>query len=182
MNSLRELKSQDKEMIYTWRNLPEVARFMYTDHVISAEEHERWFQRIIQDPSCRYWVIVCDGQDVGLVNLYNIDRNNRRCYWAFYIASANTRGKGVGSFVEYSILKYVFEELKLNKLCCEVFAFNDAVTGMHKSFGFKEEGLFREHILKSGEPYDIVCLAILSKDWALIKEEIEEKLRRKGNL
>lgn len=180
MNTLRELVSNDKNMLLEWRNLPEVTKYMYTEHFITSEEHERWFQKILQDTSCRYWIICCDGEDVGLVNLYNIDLKNQRCHWAFYIASANTRGKGVGSFVEYSILHHVFEVMQLNKLCCEVFAFNDAVIGMHKGFGFKDEGFFREHIFKNGEAFDIVCLAMLHKDWDAIKGETLQKLQRKG--
>ena len=182
MVHLRDVQPEDKEKIREWRNLPEIARYMYTDHYITPEEHERWFQRIMSDPSYRYWIIVCDGVDVGLVNIYNLDQRNQRCYWAFYVADPNVRGKGVGSFVEYSILHYVFDELGLNKLCCEVLAFNEAVTNMHKSFGFQQEGLYREHIIKGGEPFDVVALAMLRKEWESRKPEMEERLRMKGLL
>lgn len=182
MNALRAIKPEDKEMVYRWRNLAEVAKYMYTDHRITTEEHEKWFLRILQDQTCRYWIIVCDGKDVGLANIYNLDQQNRRCYWAFYVASPDVRGKGVGSFVEYSVLHYVFDELHLNKLCCEVLAFNEAVTNMHKSFGFKQEGLFREHVIKEGQRLDVVCLAILHQEWQSIKPEIESRLRQKGVL
>lgn len=155
---------------------------MYTDHQITPEEHERWFQKILTDPTRHYWIIVCDGQDVGLVNTYNLDQRNLRCYWAFYVASLDVREKGVGSFIEYSILHYVFDELKLNKLCCEVLTSNKAVTNMHKSFGFQQEGLFREHVVKGGVPVDIVCLAILRREWEILKPDIENRLRQKGLL
>ena len=182
MIHLRDVQPEDKDKIREWRNLPEVARYMYTDHCITPEEHERWFQRIINDASCRYWIIVCDGIDVGLANIYNLDRRNQRCYWAFYVAAPNVRGKGVGSFVEYSVLHYVFDELGLNKLCCEVLDFNETVVNMHKSFGFQQEGLYREHIIKGGRPFDVVALAMLRKEWESQKPEIEERLRKKGVL
>ena len=182
MNSLRDLGWNDREMILEWRNQPEVADYMYTDHTILPDEHEKWFHRIMQDPTCRYWVIVCDGQDVGLVNLTNIDLKNRRCYWGFYIASGDTRGKGVGSFVEYSMLNYVFETLGLNKLCCEVFSMNEAVVRMHQGFGFKQEVFFYQHIFKQGKPFDIFCLAILKTEWDLRKDEVRQKLIARGIL
>jgi len=180
MTSLRDLTPDDKEKIHAWRNLPEIRKYMYTDHVITAEEHDAWFQRITSDPSCRYWIIVCDSEDVGLVNLYAIDRSNQRCYWAFYIVSPNVRGKGVGSFAEYSILRYVFDELKLNKLCCEVLDFNQGVVRIHKSFGFVQEGLYRKHIFKGGEPHDVVCLGMLREEWEATKVALTDKLRGKG--
>jgi UDP-4-amino-4,6-dideoxy-N-acetyl-beta-L-altrosamine N-acetyltransferase len=179
---LRDIQPEDKERILEWRNLPEVAQYMYTDHDITPEEHERWFQRILNDPSCRYWIIGCDGVDVGLANVYHLDRQNQRCYWAFYLADPIVRGKGVGSFVEYFVLHYVFDELGLNKLCCEVLAFNEAVTNMHKGFGFQQEGFYREHIIKQGQPYDVVALAMLRKEWESRKPEIVERLRQKGLL
>jgi len=182
MITLRDIHPEDKEKIHRWRNLPEVAKYMYTDHLITPEEHEIWFQRILQNPTCRYWIIVCDGQDVGVVNLYDINVRNKRCYWAFYVASPDVRGKGVGSFVEYSVLHYVFDELGLNKLCCEVLSFNEAVTNMHKSFGFKQEGLFRQHVIKGETPADIVCLAMLHQDWESLKTDTENRLRQKGLL
>jgi UDP-4-amino-4,6-dideoxy-N-acetyl-beta-L-altrosamine N-acetyltransferase len=182
MIELRDIVPGDQEMIRQWRNLPEVGKYMYTDHQISPEEHEKWFQRALRNPASRYWIIVCEGEDVGLVNLYALDQQNRRCYWAFYIASADVRGKGVGTYVEYRVIRYVFDELGLNKLCCEVLGFNEAVVNMHKRFGFHQEGLFREHIFKAGEFHDVVSLALLHTDWEVKKPEIEEKLRVKGLL
>lgn len=182
MIQLRDLKSNDKDMILQWRNKPEVAKYMYTDHDISREEHNRWFERIINAPKCRYWIIVCDQIDVGLVNIYEIDEKNQRCFWAFYVADSSVRGKGVGSFVEYSVLKYVFGDLKLNKLCCEVLGFNDHVVNMHKQFGFREEGIFREHIIKGDKIFDVVRLAILREEWEEEKTNIKNRLKDKGVL
>lgn len=180
MNILRDIKLEDKEMIRQWRNMPEVAKYMYSDHNITLEEHENWFNRILKDKESHYFIIVSDEQDVGLVNLYNLDYEHKRCYWAFYLANPSVRGKGVGSFVEYSILKYVFQELKLNKLCAEVLDFNESVLNMHKSFGFKEEGILREHIKKDGKFYNVVSIAILCSEWELIKPSIEKRLFEKG--
>lgn len=170
-------------MIREWRNLPKVSDYMYTDHAIGPEEHAAWFARILQDPSCKYWIIVCDGEDVGLVNLYNINHTHRRCYLGFYVASPNVRGKGVWSCAEYQVLKYVFDELKLQKLCCEVLSFNRAVIEIHRRFfGFVEEGVFRKHIMKKGAWQDVVHLAILKDEWDALRPKIEQRLRNKGIL
>jgi UDP-4-amino-4,6-dideoxy-N-acetyl-beta-L-altrosamine N-acetyltransferase len=180
MMHLRDMTPADKDKIRLWRNLPEVGKYMYTDHTISREEHESWFNRVSVDPSCRYWIIVCDGEDMGVAWIFGIDRVNLRCYWGFYIGSPNVRGKGVGAFAEYAVLRYVFEELKLNKLCGEVLSFNRPVLEMHKSFGFTEEGYFRKHMLKGGELHDIFCIGMLREDWEAKKPEIEKRLRAKG--
>jgi len=176
---LRDVRLEDQNKIRQWRNLPEVARYMYTNQLIEEEEHARWFASAMQDPSQRFWIIVCDGEDVGLVSISNIDTANSRCYWAFYIVG-DVRGKGVGSFVEYNVLRYVFEDLGLNKLCAEVLSFNEAVVAMHKKFGFQEEGVLREHIIKGGQRYDVVTIGLLRSEWEETKHSIRSRLREKG--
>jgi|OpeIllAssembly_1097287.scaffolds.fasta_scaffold231041_2 UDP-4-amino-4,6-dideoxy-N-acetyl-beta-L-altrosamine N-acetyltransferase len=176
---LRDIRPEDKPLILTWRNSPEVARYMYTDHLITAEEHEKWFQRILNDCRTQYWIITYNQKDVGLVNLHGIDERNRRAYWAFYLADPCCRGKGVGGAVEYLILHYVFDELQLNRLCCEVLSTNSRVIEMHKGFGFVQEAYFRQHIIKKGLPMDVVSLAVLREDWIKRKPEIEKRVRDK---
>lgn len=177
---LRDLARSDREMIRTWRNLPEIARYMYSDHMIGDDEHARWFEAATQDPARRYWIVEADGEDVGLANVYDIDLRHSRAAWAFYLASPNVRGKGVGSYVEYRMLSYVFEERRLHRLTCEVLAFNEAVVSMHEGFGFKREGILRQHILKDGEFVDVIQLGMLDSEWRQARPTIEQRLREKG--
>ena len=179
---LRDIRPEDKSLILRWRNSPEVARYMYTDHLITLEEHERWFQTILSDHKTRYWIITDNQKDVGLVYLYNIDQQHKRCYWGSYIASPASRGSGVGSITEYRIMHYVFEDLNFNRLCCEVLVSNMFAIEMHKKFGFVEEGYFREHVMKGGQHVDVISLAMLRKEWEANKLEIESQLQRKGLL
>ena len=77
-----------------------------------------------------------DEAPVGLANPYDIDCCNQRCAWAYYLADPSVRGLGVGSFVEYWMLEYVFEALKFAKLWCEVLVSNEPVWRLHETFGF----------------------------------------------
>ncbi len=174
---LRDVRPEDKEQMRTWRNKPAVSQYMYTDHHIAPEEHERWFKSILTDPARRYWIIVSDDRDVGTLNLMNIDLTNKHCYFGWYIGEESERGKGVGIATEFLLLCHVFEELKLNKLYAEVLVSNVPVVTLYKSMGFKEEGLLRQHIFKGGKPEDVVTMGILQEEWATIKPQIEERLR-----
>lgn len=182
MMQLREVLEHDREMLLRWRNLPEVSRYMYSDHAITPEEHDRWFANMREDSSRRYWIIMLDDEPVGLANLIDISEEARRCSWAFYLSSGSTRGRGVGSWVEYQVLRIVFEELALNKLCAEVLASNAAVISMHEGFGFRREALYREHLWRDGLPVDVVGLAMLRADWELCRPAVEARLRQKNLL
>ena len=147
--NLREVRLSDKEKMLSWRNSDNVRPYMYNDHVIQEDEHSKWFDRMLYDKTKKYWIIELESNPVGVANLTNIDTNNESCDWAFYIFDPNTRGKGVGSFVEKYILSYVFNDLKLKKLNCEVLETNAGVVKMHEKFGFVQEGFFRNAIKKN---------------------------------
>lgn len=176
MLKMRDLRPDDRDKIRRWRNKPSVGLHQFTDHYIGVEEHERWFARVMNDPTVRYWVINWDGEDVGIANLYDINRQHQRCYWAFYIAEERFRGRGIGSLVEYFVLEHVFENLKLNKLCGEVLASNPAVTKMHQRFAFREEGYFRGHVIKNGQPADVHAMAVLREEWVEREPSIKKQL------
>jgi UDP-4-amino-4,6-dideoxy-N-acetyl-beta-L-altrosamine N-acetyltransferase len=178
MITLRPMTPADKTMVCTWRNQPEVARHMYTDHAITAEEHERWFASVLCDPRNRYWIIVHAGKDQGLACLTAIDLLNRRASWAFYLADPEQRGKSLGGFVEYAVLEHAFNELGLHKLCCEVLTANRTVLSLHERFGFRQEGMLREHIFKGGEFHDVICLAITRLEWETRRADLADLLTR----
>lgn len=178
---LRPMRRDDKDRVRAWRNHPDVAKYMYTDHEITAEEHARWFESVLQDDSSRFWVITNNGVAIGLLSISQIDRHNGRCYWAYYLDPAH-RAKGAGSFAEYSVLQHVFDVLQLNKLCGEVLGFNRAVLKMHKRFGFSEEGTLRNHVYKQGQWHDVVCVGILRDEWERTRPEIESRLKADGIL
>ncbi|MCC3159402.1 UDP-4-amino-4,6-dideoxy-N-acetyl-beta-L-altrosamine N-acetyltransferase [Hymenobacter sp. 15J16-1T3B] len=175
---LRPLRYEDIEMVRTWRNSEGVAQYMYTAEPITPAQQEAWFQSISQDASKEYWIITSGGKDVGVANLYAINRAARTCYWAFYIAEQGVRGSGIGGKVEFTVLDYVFNTLKLNKLLCEVFVDNDKVISMHEKFGFRRESYFREHIMKDGKPKDVVGLAMLQREWAQLREAMRSRVFR----
>lgn len=164
--TLRPLRLDDATRVLAWRNLPEVAAYMYTDHPISEVEHARWLALAMGDESRRYWIIELDGEPVGLANLYDISPLHRRAYWAFYLADERVRGRGVGSATERFVMRHVFVDLDLEKLCCEVLATNDGVVKMHERYGFKVDGVLRQHVIKAGERVDVVAMSLLREDWA----------------
>jgi UDP-4-amino-4,6-dideoxy-N-acetyl-beta-L-altrosamine N-acetyltransferase len=180
MNILRPLASTDSPTLLRWRNRSEVARFMYTDHVISIEEHAAWFDRALTRSDARYWIIVSHGEDVGLVCVSEIDRRHSTCSWAFYIAEPSARGHGIGAFTEFTVVDLVFEDLGMRKLSCEVLATNLEVVSMHERFGFVREGLFRGAVVKGGEAVDVHRLGLLREEWIEARETHRIALREKG--
>ena len=169
--NIRKVNSSDKVKMRTWRNSDSVRPFMYNSKIITKEEHSAWFDKMFYDKSKMYWVIELENKSIGVVNLVNINNENSSCDWAFYIFNPDIRGKGVGSFVERFILDYVFNELQLNKLNCEVLETNPNVVKMHEKFGFKQEGFFKQAIRKNDSLIGIHRLSMLREEYLQLNKE-----------
>ncbi|MFT7035475.1 MAG: UDP-4-amino-4,6-dideoxy-N-acetyl-beta-L-altrosamine N-acetyltransferase [Cyclobacteriaceae bacterium] len=165
---LIKLSLDDIELVRYWRNSPDVASYMYNEKEISSSGQLEWFNRINEESS-KYWVISYNGKKLGLASVTGIDYTLQSCYWAFYLGDSSVRGAGIGAKVEYNVLEYVFNELGLNKLRCEVFVENDKVIKMHEKFGFRREAYYREHCVKGSNKLDVVGLALLKSEWARLK-------------
>lgn len=174
---LRPLRRGDRERLLDWRNRPEVARYMYSDHTIGESEHDAWLAAALKDPRRRYWIIELERRPVGLVGLYGIDRRAERCFWAFYLADPAVRGRGVGRRVEAAVLRYVFEELRLEWLYCEVLAGNRPVIRLHESMGFERDALLVRHVRKSDGWHDVVRLRQSRARWKAAQAETPRTLR-----
>lgn len=174
---LRPLEADNLELVRKWRNSDAVAQYMYTSDSISPEQQQAWYGRMRQDATVKYWLIYHQDRPVGVANLYAISPQNRSCYWAFYLGEENLHGSGIGAKVELAVLDYVFEELKLNKLACEVFVTNEKVVAMHEKFGFRREAYFRQHICKEKTFQDVVGLAILRREWQQLRDSLRPRPR-----
>ncbi len=173
---LKELTLQDIEQVRQWRNSEEVASYMYTEEHITEEQQQNWFNKIKDEKSSHYWVIEYNGKKLGLASVTGIDQTLQSCYWAFYLGETSVRGAGIGAKIEYHIISFVFDLLKLNKLRCEVFTSNEKVIKMHEKFGFRREAYYREHCIKNNIKLDVVGLALLESEWRIIEPHMKSKI------
>lgn len=157
------------------RNQYGVRKSMYTDHEIGMDEHLAWLKRLDSDERQVVFIVLVDDTVSGVVSLNAIDKIHQRSDWAFYL-DENVRG-GLGAALEFSLLDFAFNDLKLQKLNCEVIESNEAVVKMHKKFGFIEEGFRRSNIEKNGERMGVHFLGITRAEWIEGRESIHSKYK-----
>lgn len=161
---LRPMAEEDRSRILSWRNQDRIRANMYNSHVISPDEHDRWFDRSLADGSARYLIFEHCDRPLGFVSFTGIDPVHGRATWAFYLGEADAP-RGSGAAMEMLALDEAFGLIGIRKLCCEIFAFNAGVVRLHERFGFATEGVFKDHHLKDGEYHDIVCMARFATGW-----------------
>jgi len=178
IGSLRPMTNNDLEMVLEWRNAPGVRKNMYTQGVISLAEHREWWAKTEGSKSDEYLIFEAEGAPRGVVSFMRIDTTHETADWGFY-ASPSAQ-KGTGSRMGFGALEYAFNHLCLNKICGEALAFNTGSLSLHKSLGFKEEGLFKAQKKIDGAFIDVYRLAIFAADWAQKRSQLLEKLSRRA--
>ncbi|MDR6553580.1 UDP-4-amino-4,6-dideoxy-N-acetyl-beta-L-altrosamine N-acetyltransferase [Paenibacillus qinlingensis] len=158
-----KVKEEHLEQILKWRTSEHVTKYMFTDIAYNLDNQKLWFESISRDATNKYWVIAIKGQLIGLVSLTNIDWNNFRAYWAYYIG--DTQFNIVGAMIGPYLYNYVFQKLGFHKLLGEVMAHNENVRKIHLKHGCTEVGHYRDHIYKNGSFHDVYMYEMLADEW-----------------
>lgn len=175
--SIRPIKFDDKNLILQWRNSEHIRFNMYNDHIISQDEHDIWFSKTLVDTSVAYLIFQYNENPIGLIYFTKIDCFHSHCYWGFYLGERDVP-RGVGSVMEFFAMDYAFSSIKIRKLCCEVFAFNESVIKLHEKFGFVREGRLVKHYLKKENYEDVICLAKFAETWTDEREIFNHRIFR----
>ena len=160
---VRPMTSEDLKLVLSWRNHPEVSRYMFTQHEISLDEHTRWFERSSQDPSYHLLIFEYEGISSGVVNFQQISPA-RLADWGFYVAP--NAPKGTGRLLGKTALNYAFNDADLHKVCGQALAYNERSINFHQHLGFKTEGILREQHFDGQRYQDVVCFGLLDIEWA----------------
>jgi len=152
----------DLERVLSWRNHPEVRRYMFTQHEITLDEHAQWFARASQDSEHRLLVFEINGTPLGFINIHQISSGGV-ADWGFY--AAPDAPKGTGHALGQAALRYAFKAAGLHKLCGQAMAFNERSIRFHLSLGFQREGVLRQHHFDGQRYHDVVCFGLLANEW-----------------
>jgi len=165
---LRPMAESDLQTVLKWRNSEHVRNNMFTDHIISPEEHRAWFEKVSNEKRSLHLIFEYLGRPIGVVNIDQIYRLTNKCVWGFYLGERDLP-KGCGSAMGFFALEYLFDRLGFRKVIGEVFTFNADSMRFHKRLGFIEEGRLAKHCLKNGISEDVTTMVILDSDWQRIR-------------
>lgn len=169
MLKFNKLQEHHLEMVMEWRTKPEVTQYMFTDIEYNIRRQQEWYGRIVQDNSCRYWIIMLGEVSIGLISLTDLDWYNNRSSWAFYIGETNHRL--IGGMIAPYLYNYAFDVLKLNKLTGEVMEGNENIRKIHKLHGCREIGVLKQHIYKYNRYHDVYLFEMVHCDWMRLKDK-----------
>ncbi len=152
----------DLGCVLTWRNHPDVRRYMCSQNEITLDEHQRWFVRTLQDPRKNLLIFEVGNEPLGFVNFSELACGGV-ADWGFYAAPAAP--KGTGRRLGLTALDHAFNQLNLHKICGQVIGDNDRSIRLHRSLGFQQEGILRNQHYDGERFHDVICFGLLSHEW-----------------
>ena len=145
------------------RNLENIRKFMYTDHIITEQEHLNYIRKLKNDKKNLVFIIFNHTNEIiGLLSINSIDKMNKKADWAFY---TNPEIKNIGGVIEYYFIEFFFNQLNFEKLNCKVLENNMSTQKLHKRFLFEEEGIKKEKIIKDYERKDVYLYGLTKTKW-----------------
>lgn len=159
---IRLMRERDLELVLSWRNHPEVRRYMFTQSEISFEEHARWFDIASKDSARHLLIFEFNGRPLGFISI-DQSGNVGIADWGFYVAP--NAPKGTGSALGQAALQYMFDVVDIHKLCGQALAYNDRSIRFHIRLGFQREGVLRQQFFDGKKYHDVVCFGLLAREW-----------------
>ena len=158
------LNDEEKELVRNWRNHNGVRRWMYSDHIISREEHSMFIDGLKKDNKNFYWLAKNkDEKYMGVIYLNKVDFDNKNAYLGIY-SEQTSRLSGSGKLLIECLGKLSFDILDLHSLKLEVIENNDRAIRFYEKSGFSEEGRLREFVFKDGKWCDVIVMGIIKRN------------------
>ena len=162
------------ELVLRWRTDEFVTRYMYTDVENDLTKQYEWFDKIKHSRTDKYWMVILRDVPVGVISLNGIDLANRKTSWGYYIG--DERHRMYGGLVPPYLYNFIFHNMGLNKITAEVMQGNENLLKLHRMHGYRDVGLFKNHILKYDNYYDVYILELLKADWDLKADKYKKYL------
>jgi UDP-4-amino-4,6-dideoxy-N-acetyl-beta-L-altrosamine N-acetyltransferase len=161
----------DLEQVLKWRNHPDIRCYMYTQRIISREEHKTWFDLSIKDDNKHLLIYEENNAQKGFVQ-FQREKESHFANWGFY--TEPNALKGTGRRLGQAALWYAFVDLQLHKVYGESLALNQRSIRFHRALGFRQEGRFRDHHFDGRRYHDVIRFGLVKPEW---KSAIKEKLK-----
>lgn len=136
--TLRPATPADLSLVFSWSNDPLTRQNSFSPKPISIEEHTAWFNRLLENPRRKLYILTVDGADAGQVRL-DFSEDGTRAEISYSIAP-EFRGSGFGKkIIELAIGKVRDEYRTVKTLVAEVKPENEASKWIFAGLGFEEK-------------------------------------------
>lgn len=157
--------------IFEILSLDEVTRYYGTERFTSTEEARKLievFQKNFYEKRAMRWGIVLkeNKKFIGTLGLNGLQLKNKKAEIGYEIHPSFWR-KGYTSEAIKEVLRYSYQELKLNRIGAVVYLENEASSNLLQKLGFKKEGVLRDYLFQNNSYHTTSMFSLLKREWEL---------------
>lgn len=157
---LRPMTREDSSFIVSWRNDPEIKKWMFNQRPLTIEEHLKWFEKPKPD---RLDYVICDKENslpIGTVNFINMEA--KRAEAGKMLGDKNYWGGGFAREAFSLWLNAGFKILKLQTIYVKTMTANTANIKLNEKLGFT--AVKTDHVELEGAGKTDVLIMELDKE------------------
>lgn len=166
---LRAFEYTDEDFLIELRLNKELFRYTCGNtYFMSTEHSKKLLSDNIFSNQNQLYLLICLYQDeipIGYLSIDSIDHVNKKVQWGGIVIDPQYTGKGYGTMASKLMIKFVFEELNMNRIYGYWMEENSASLKMSEKLGFKIEGILREHVFKWNKYHSVYICSLLKKDY-----------------
>ncbi|MBC5775108.1 GNAT family N-acetyltransferase [Pontibacter sp. KCTC 32443] len=136
----------------------------FVDLTRQVSDTTLYLQTITLSTTDKVFVILVDEVVSGLIGFKSIEMFNRKLEVGYWL-SQHQQGKGIMRRCCSRLIKYAFEELRMNRIQLKVSPENHPSRNIPRKLGFTLEGIEREGELLNGNFHDLEVYSLLKKEW-----------------
>lgn len=174
--AFRDFEERDIDFIYRCKNDEQLNSMIVGEfHPFTYEEAQKWVHGCMgKHDSFKFWAICSNDSEhkiVGWAALSKIDMVNQSANTHSIVIADPDFNDGIAWLeTEFHLLKYAFEELKLNRLYGISLIGHKMSNQIGELLFMKTEGILRQACYKNGKFYDIQYCGILKDEYFAHKE------------
>lgn len=169
--NLRDLKISDIDYMREFVENDEISKnFVFTRYPYSKEKMISFIKSSWEDKKNVHYAITDENDNyIGTVSLKNINYIDKNAEYAIVIRKKYW-GQKIALKATDKILFYGFNTLNLEKIYLNVLSNNVRAINFYEKYGFKKEGVFKNHIYYFGKYVDMIWYAFFKNDFNNAKE------------
>lgn len=101
---------------------------------------------------------------IGGCGINKVNWQTRVAELGIMIGNKEYWGKGYGTDAIKVLIKFMFEEMNINKISLGVYSFNKRAIRCYEKCGFKVEGVLKQEVYTGGKYYDKILMALFKED------------------
>ncbi len=151
-----------------WYNDEEISKYLHYKDKFTIEGTKKWLERIKQDDTRLENVIQIleNGEyiNIGIIGLFNIDRENKKAGFYITIGEKQYQGKGYAKKATKLFIENSFKNLELEKIYLYTDFENEKAIKLYEKCGFQLEGKLKKELFYKNRFINRYYYAIFRED------------------